>query len=494
MAKLEVINYKASTTLSKFHQDDTFYRGVKGPFGSGKSVACCMEIMRRAREVPKNKKGLRRSKWAIVRNSYKELERTTMKIWFEWFPEEIFGVYKRNEKVHYVKYGDVDLEVIFQALDKPADVKKLLSMELTGAWINEAREVPKAIIDAVGGRVTRFPKKADLDNQDIWFGVIMDTNPPDTDHWWYFLAEEPEKYVDADSPISAEDQIALIRREYKFFDQPSGMSPLAENIENLNDPRYYERLVIGKDPEWVKVYVHGQYGFIIDGKPVYYEYVDNVHATDNLSPIRGIPITRGWDFGLTPCAVFMQISPRGQVLIFDEMVSDSMSIDRFSDNVLKYSGSRYAGFTFVDFGDPAGNQRSQTDEKTCFQIMRAKNIDVEPGKVTITARLESVKKYLNSMVDGRPAFLLDKARCPTLRRGFLGGYQYRRMQTTGFEKFTTEPDKNRFSHPQDALQYGMSGMIGDSLIEPDASGEGQFKEPTHIPRHRKRGRSGSSGY
>ena len=37
--------------------------------------------------------------------------------------------------------------------------KKLLSLELTGAWINEAREVPKAILEGLTGRVGRYPKK-----------------------------------------------------------------------------------------------------------------------------------------------------------------------------------------------------------------------------------------------------------------------------------------------------------------------------------------------
>ena len=49
---------------------------------------------------------------------------------------------------HNIKKGDVELEVIFLALDRPEDVKKLLSLELTGVWVNEAREIPKSIIDA----------------------------------------------------------------------------------------------------------------------------------------------------------------------------------------------------------------------------------------------------------------------------------------------------------------------------------------------------------
>jgi hypothetical protein len=40
------------------------------------------------------------------------------------------------------------LRVLFMALDREDDASKLLSLELSFAWINEAREVPKGIVDA----------------------------------------------------------------------------------------------------------------------------------------------------------------------------------------------------------------------------------------------------------------------------------------------------------------------------------------------------------
>ncbi len=52
---------------------------------------------------------------------------------------------------HRIKLGDMDLEVLLVALDRPRDIAKLLSMELTGAWVNEAREVPKPESTGCGG-------------------------------------------------------------------------------------------------------------------------------------------------------------------------------------------------------------------------------------------------------------------------------------------------------------------------------------------------------
>jgi hypothetical protein len=59
------------------------------------------------------------------------------------------------------------------------------------------------------------------------------------------------------------------------------------------------------------------------------------------------------------------------------------------------------------------------------------------------------------MVDGKPAFLIDR-RCSQLIKGFEGGYQYKRMEVSG-ERYADKPDKNMYSHIHDALQYMMLG-------------------------------------
>ena len=55
------------------------------------------------------------------------------------------------------------------------------------------------------------------------------------------------------------------------------------------------------------------------------------------------------------------------------------------------------------------------------------------------------------MVDGETGILIDP-KCNNLIRGFAGGYHYRRLQVSG-ERYDEKPNKNRFSHVHDALQY-----------------------------------------
>ncbi len=437
-----------------FMQSEAFVRGIRGPVGSGKTTACIFEMIRRAAEQRPGPDGRRKTRWVVIRNTYTELKTTTIKSWHQWMPSSI-GMWKgEGPPTHHIIDGTFDMEVIFLALDRPDDIKKLLSLEVTGGWINEAREVPKAVLDALTGRVGRFPSA--LEGGASWFGVLMDTNPPDSDHWWYRLAEEERP------------------SDFAFFAQPGGMmlsddgklipNPGAENVENL-PPGYYQRLCQGKDADWILVYVRAQYGFVKDGKPVYSDFVDSVHVRAfDLVPEWGLRI--GVDFGLTPAATFSQRSPLGQWRTHRELVAQDMGAVRFAEELKRVMAQHYQGIRIDSIAcDPAGDGRAQTDERTPIQILRAANIQAEPAPTNdLTQRLEAVSVCLRRLVDGQPGFLLHP-QCTVLRKGFGGGYAFKRVQVSGDERYRDEPNKNRYSHPHDALQYSfIAGGEGLALI------------------------------
>ncbi len=64
--------------LSKYLKSDAFMRVIVGPFGSGKTVASCVEIFRRAYEQKPGPDKVRRSRWLVVRNAYPRLTTTTI--------------------------------------------------------------------------------------------------------------------------------------------------------------------------------------------------------------------------------------------------------------------------------------------------------------------------------------------------------------------------------------------------------------------------------
>ena len=94
-------------------------------------MACCIEILRRALIQEPSEDKIRKSRWAVIRNTNPQLKTTTIKTWLDWLPEEEWGDFTWSVPyTHRIKKGDIDLEVIFLALDRPEDVKKLLSLEL----------------------------------------------------------------------------------------------------------------------------------------------------------------------------------------------------------------------------------------------------------------------------------------------------------------------------------------------------------------------------
>jgi hypothetical protein len=467
--------YKPSPTGLKFHgARNYFVRAIMGPFGSGKSVTCVLELLMIAYQqepdrgyiiddgmysVPDStERPIRRTRFAIIRNTYRELLDTTLKTFFDWIDKST-GHFSNLTMTFTLNQDLPDgthlmSEFMFRALDKPDDISKLLSLEITAAWINEARELPLSVVEAVQGRCGRYPA-VDIHQNATFHGVIMDTNPPDKDHWWYNLLEG---HMDEST-----GEFIPCPSNHILLKQPSGLHPDAENLKNLI-PDYYENLAIGKRKVWIDVYIHGKYGFVMDGTPVWPEYNDDVHFIgENFSPVPEHTIYVGLDFGLTPAAVFGQLIA-GRLVIFDELVTFNMGAVNFG-KLLKQRMLSYKGFDFEVYGDPAGDTRAQTDETTPYQVLYEQGVAAYPVYTNdFIIRRDTVGDLmLRLTLGGRAAFCITPG-APVLRKALSGGYSYRRMQVSGQERFKDVPDKNKFSHVADALQYLALGATGGEVI------------------------------
>lgn len=510
------IKYKASKTGAKFHKSKAFIRGFKGPVGSGKSVACIQEALRLSNEQTPNSDGIRKTRGAIVRNTRPELINTTLKTFNQWVPEEISRIVQSPQLRAEIRYklGDgtiVECEVLFLALDQEKDVRKLLSLELSWLFVNEAREVLYSVIKAARERVGRYPSQADgyppelcektIDEETgkvIYSAckrkaVLMDTNPPDEEHWWYHLdvngclTGTPEEEVEIRKG-ETKDIFAFFNSPPPLFKQPNGeykANPDADNIEFLpGGYRYYKDMIAGNSEDHINVMVLGNYGMMKKGKPVYPEYNDMLHCSP-LMPIKGLPIALGWDFGLTPSVVIGQLTSNGQLRILDEIVGNNLSVRAFARDVVKpFLVKKYLGYE-VQFsvGDPSGNFRGDGEGRSSIDILNDVYDPVGLGFVTegaptndISKRLDSVKSFMLKMVDGKPGYILDQD-CSWLRKGKMGGYCYRRMNVSG-ERYADKPDKNDYSHPADAEQYLALGYIygfdsasfNDDYVPPELTG------------------------
>lgn len=263
-------------TLGRFLGSDHPARLAVGPFGSGKSTACILEFLRRAQEQRRGPDGKRRTRFAAIRNTYPELRDTTRKTFEQVIPAEL-GTWNEQQFKFHMKFEDVDCEILFRSLNQPGDVKKLLSLELTGAYINEWREIPREIYEGLTGRIDRYPAPAD--GGQTWSGIWGDSNPWHPTHWLPLLEKKFPGTI-------------------QIFRQPGGRSAQAENLENLK-PGYYERMMVGKDEEWIQVYVDGQDATATAGS-IYGHLLARLRARGGVADFAHEPgdCFTAWDFGI----------------------------------------------------------------------------------------------------------------------------------------------------------------------------------------------------
>lgn len=438
---------------------------------SGKSYASAAEVILRAvKQAPSPIDGIKYSRFVVVRNTYGELKTTTLKTWVDMFPENVFGPLRWTPPItHHIKLpprGDaagIDCEVIFLALDQPKDTRRLLSLELTGAWVNEGRELPKAVFDGLTHRVGRYPAKRD--GGATWHGIWSDTNGFDTDHWMYTLAEV--------EPIKG-------KYAWRYFKQPPGVLEVkpedlpehpeandhvfaakkwwtinkkAENLKNL-PAGYYLQQLAGKNLDWIHVYAQGRYAFVQDGRPVWPEFDGNIMVDDILAADPALPIQVGLDFGLTPAAVFGQRHPNGQWRVLRELVTFDMGLERFGSHLLAEINTHYPRHEILIWGDPAGQQRDAIYETTAFEYLRTLGLRAQPtASNDFKIRREGAAAPMNRLVMGKPGLLIDKS-CKMLIKGLGGAYAFKRVAVgAGYEKFKDVPDKGMYSHVCDAFGY-----------------------------------------
>ena len=443
-----------------FFTSDKFINLLVGPVGSGKSTASILKIAYEAKRLAPCKDGIRRSRAVWVRQTREQLNDTSIPDFLRWFPDGAAGTHLKTEKKFILRFDDVECEILFRGLDDSNDVRRLLSLQATFGVADEFRELNMDVFEALQGRLGRYPSKADNGmgacdehgNQiDKFWGV---TNPPDLDTKW-------EKYL-SNPPANA-----------AVFFQPSGFDPQADWLHYLKDG-YYENLAHGKSDDWIGVYIRAEFGKTLSGQPVFKSFNRDIHLSK--APLIHFktstnPIIIGHDFGLTPACTLSQIDPQGRLLTFAELTSEGMGELRFIREKLKpMLANRFPGMPVIVIGDPAGQQRAQTDERSVFDILRQEGFRVIAAKTnSIAARINAVDSWLTRMVDGKPAMLIDPS-CTTLINGLRGGYRYKLKKDGDVED---KPEKNMYSHIVDGYQY--------ACLHADFSVTGDLLKPKALP-------------
>lgn len=428
------LSYNPPPVLKAFMRSDERVRIVRGPVGSGKSTAMVFELLRRAiQQQPDPEDGKRRSRMVIIRNTLKQIKSTCLVT-----VQNVLGPLVKlrvSDDMIQIRLGDIESDWLMLPLDTPENVQRLLSLEVTAAWVSECREIEPEIVMNVLSRCGRYPSQ--LHGGPNWYGLIAESNSFRKDSPWYELLENN------------------LPGNWEYFVQPGAMEEDAENVENL-PPSYYQDLLDSNTEEWAEMYVHNRYGESLDGQAVYKNSFNRKFhvAAKPLTPNPMMPLVIGMDFARWPAAVLGQVDPRGRLLVFAELESENTGVEKFAREYLLplLHTPRFAGIPCYVVGDPSGVQRSQIGEESVFDALKKMGFHAYPAMTNnIDPRIRAVEKYLLQQRDGGAALLVDPG-CKQLIDGFVSKYRFRKKKTGEFED---RPDKaaRPWADLHDALQY-----------------------------------------
>src|SRR5262245_5999776 len=323
---------------------------IVGPGGSGKTIASCKKAAVEAHRMRPGPDGVRRYVLGTWRQKYDNLWKATIPSWWKIWPREIFpkwtGASPRAAE-HTLTFqdrkGSILLTNRFRAFGESADPEDVLGNEFTDCWLNEWPTLPWNLFIALVDRVGREPPREISGRTGRFFG---DGNAPDvlSDIYREFYELKTDGYV--------------------LFQQPSGLSAEAENLEAVGRDYYKNSMRMNiHRPWWIKRMIHAQPGFTRDNDVVYAKWDDS----RNVSPIEleaepALPVGIGVDGGLTPAAAYVQEMPNGQLRILAEIQIERGGMRELATAMLALEVRRFAGCDFHVVCDPSMKAGEDTEE------------------------------------------------------------------------------------------------------------------------------------
>lgn len=435
-------------------KSDAFGRIIAGPVGSGKTTASVIEMLKRSILQGKARDGYRYTRHAVVRQTLKQLKDTVLKDCQNWL--QGIGTWKVSEGVFHVEFDDVRSEWVFIPLENAEDQARLLSMQLTGAWLSEAIEMDLDVLGPLSGRLGRYPSGAQ--GTPSWHGWIADTNFPTEMTPWHQYMENPPPDV-------------------QVFKQPSGLSAEAENLNWLlqdeatvqlpedhpvrlaKGRKYYERFVeqFGEESDWVRRYVKAEYGDDPSGAAVFKNtFRSDFHIVNETQLIPGYPLLIGQDFGRNPWSLICQMDHLGRLIVHEEVPGTNVGLEKHVQQSLmpRLFSNKYMGFRVAAVGDPSGIAKGNIAEESCIEAMKRLGVPCFPAPTNdIEPRLRAVETLLGRQTNGGPSLMISRAGAPFLCRAMSGGYRFTKMKTGALRTVPDKQDKEGFSHVADDLQY-----------------------------------------
>lgn len=440
--------YRPNPVGRKVHMSLCRTRVLRGGLGSGKSRTACEQINQLCLEWPG-------ATCLIGRKDMTALKETTQKEFLEKVVDSsLIDQFNVNENKLFYKNGST---VLFRETKFPDKVK---SMELTAYLLDEADENDTAEIwEKIDERLRQKIKMGGEWLTPPYCGMIV-LNPCNEEHWIHALAHRRD--------ISLED--------FKFSTY--------DNIDHL-PPDYIPNLLKRLAPWDVDRLVHGNWGRVIKGLPVYHGFRRERHVR-GLAMRPDLPLLVGWDFGFNhPAIVWCQQDPKsGRLFVLREyygtqqMLQDTPEkpgvVSCFQKITKELVGP--TPWPIFHFGDPHGNDKKDSGLSSIEYLRVHHSIHVASQRTIIKTGIDEIQHKLvtDALLSPRqpelgnaPLLLIDPS-CKKLILSIEGGYH--RDPVTG------DPVKDdEFDHLPDSLRYVVVNQMGAHIKH-------RFKKTKYVPR------------
>lgn len=440
---MTTLDFSPVATVARLFMPEPQHRFfiVIGPIGSTKTTTCIFWLLTQAALQYPSPDGVRRTRFALIRNTLASLKQTVLKdirsllgAVAEWQP---------SSNTVFVRAGDVESEWLLMPLETPEDQRRLLSLQLTGAYINELREVDFGLAMAAFSRTGRFPSTKHGQVQCRRRFLLADSNMG-------VEGSDMHRFLEEEGPSN---------KRLLYVRQPSALDPAADWLQFLPED-YYADAMVGATPSWIKQHIHAEWGLDLSGEPVWTgAWVPALHISDNyLEPAAGVPLLVGVDPGLNPAAVITQ-SWDGQMRVLAELAVANIQFRAFVEQFLLplLQQPRFWQRQVQCVMDPAGRSRSMLTADTALGVLKGYGLACEPARTNdLDPRLQAVSRLLMERTSlGAPCLIVDP-RCESLIKGFNGAYRY--VRDSKLELKPQPEKKHPVSDLQDALQYAAMGL------------------------------------
>jgi hypothetical protein len=409
--KREII-YDALPSQKEFHELTTVYKGFSGPIGSGKSVALCQEAIRLSYLNP-GRMGL------LGAPTVPMLREATQATLFEILDSNEIP-YEMNKADNTLLMLDTNSKIVFRPIE---EYERLRGTNLAWFGLDELTYSSEEAWLRLEGRL-RDPKAEWKCGFAVW--------TPKGHDWVY------KRFIGNPS------------KDYRAI-----LAKPSENTYLLaTTPDFYDRLKESYDDRFYRQEVLGEY-LSFDGNGVYSSFDRASHLTDDLEPLRNLPLCWSLDFNVDPmCSVIAQID-NCTVYVVDEIcLHRATTQDACAEFINRYSSHDPGIWIFGDASGKARQTTGYTDYEVIDDYFKANSTLVLTFKVPkanppVKDRINVTNRQLKN-ASGASGVLIHK-KCLELIQD---------LEQVSFKANTFEIDKDR-----DRMRTHMSDAFGYLLWE-----------------------------